>query len=89
MGEWQPIETAPKDGTAVLLCWAINAGGKPIDWRTDPTTADVFVQVAAWWAGDNDWIVYCSMVREPSLHFKPTHWMPLPPPPGGDGGGQG
>ena len=81
MTDWQPIETAPKDGTAVLLCWARSADGAPIDWRQDPETAGVFVQVASWWAGDGEWIVYCSMVRDPSLHFEPTHWMPLPPPP--------
>lgn len=71
---WQPIETAPKDGTEVLLCRALNADQQPIvgeGWG-------VFVQVAAWWEGDNAWIVYCSMVREPRLHFAPTHWMPLP-----------
>ena len=81
MTEWQPIETAPKDGTGVLLCWAIDADGKPIDWRKSPKTSHVFVQVAAWWEGDNAWIVYTDSVQEPAVHFTPTHWMPLPPPP--------
>jgi hypothetical protein len=76
---WQPIDTAPKDGTAVLLCRAIDADGNPIDWREN--SLGVFVQVAAWWEGDDDWIVYCSQAREPALHFEPTHWMPLPSPP--------
>jgi len=78
---WRPIETAPKDGTSILLAWAINANGQPIRWDEDLQTAQVHVQVAAWWEGENDWIVYCSMVRDPALHFKPTHWMPLPEPP--------
>lgn len=77
---WQPIETAPKDGTAVFLCWAIDSDGNRIDWTEDMTTAGVFVQAASWW--DNEgWVVYCSMIREPRLHFEPTHWMPLPEPP--------
>jgi hypothetical protein len=80
---WQPIETAPMDGSAILLCWAIDGDGRPIDWHADLSTAGVFVQVASWWASENDWIVYCDMVRDPALHFKPTHWMPLPPSPGG------
>lgn len=80
MSEWQPIETAPKDGTSVLLCWAINADGKPIDWRKDLKTAQVFVQVASWWS-DDGWVVYCSQIEEPRLHFNPTNWMPLPAPP--------
>lgn len=71
--QWQPIETAPKDGTEILLCQATNADGKPITG----TSWGIFVQVAAWWEGDG-WTVYCSLVQEPSLHFEPTHWMPLP-----------
>lgn len=82
---WRSIGTAPKDGTGVLLCWAINAGGNPIDWEKDPSTADVFVQAASWWGGENDgkgaWMVYNNRIHEEPLHFEPTHWMPLPPPP--------
>jgi hypothetical protein len=74
--QWQPIETAPKDGRSILLCMGADADGKPID----PVAFDVFCQVAAWW-GSEEWIVYCSMVHEPRLHFSPTHWMPLPAPP--------
>lgn len=81
MKEWQTIETAPKDATAILLCKAIDADGNPIDWCDDLTTAQVFVQVAAWWPGDNAWVVYCSQIAEPRLHFNPTHWMALPMPP--------
>ena len=44
MTTWQPIDTAPRDGTAVILCWAIDADGAPIDWTTDAKTAGVFVQ---------------------------------------------
>lgn len=72
---WQPIGTAPKDGTEILLCRAIDADGKPIS----DDAWGVFVQVAAWWGdGDGEWIVYCSLIQEPRLHFEPTHWTPLP-----------
>lgn len=73
---WKSIETAPKDGTAVLLCRSKDADGKPIDgdaWG-------VFVQVAAWWE-DGEWVVYCSLPSEPRLHFNPDYWMELPNPP--------
>lgn len=76
--DWQPIETAPKDGTGILLCRALSADKEPIrgaSWG-------IFVQVAAWWSesdgGHGEWIVYCSMIQEPRLHFEPSHWMPLP-----------
>lgn len=77
---WKSIDSVPKDGRAVLLCWAFDADGKPIDWEADPSTAGVFIQVASWWEHDG-WVVYCSQVKDPSLHFNPTHWMEVPPPP--------
>lgn len=80
--EWKTIDTAPKDGTALILCWARDADGDPINWVDDPKTAGVFVQVASWWGEEDGWVVYCHMPREPRLHFVPTHWQPLPPPPG-------
>lgn len=77
-GEWKPIEGAPKDGTEILVC----------RWPTcDEKATDLSLscQVAAWWSEENDgegaWIVYCSILREPELHFEPTHYRELPPPP--------
>lgn len=75
-GYWQPIETAPRDGTQILLCRAWDAEGRAI-------TGDswgLHVQVAAWWGDkeDGEWIVYCSFPDEPRLFFEPTHWMPVP-----------
>lgn len=83
MSEWISVadQEPPKDGRALLLCWAIDADGGLIDWNKEPNTAGVFVQVAAWWGEDYGWIVYCDLIREPRLHFEPTHWMPLPEPP--------
>ena len=75
---WQPIDTAPKDGTSVLLCKAIDADGRLFDYKKDVSTAQVFVQVAAWWGAEEGWIVYQSLICERRVHFDPTHWMPLP-----------
>ena len=72
--EWKPIETAPKDGSEILLCRQTNVDGMPV------VHFGVFCQVAAWWEGEESWVVYCNLVAEPSLHFEPSHWMPLPPP---------
>ena len=74
--EWQPIETAPKDGTFMIL-----SGYKyNNEWRA--AIADVFVMNARWvaygrWCGRyEEWTG--SRVDE---LYPPTHWMPLPPPP--------
>ena len=71
----KPIETAPKDGTHALICRATDADGKPMG-----ESFGLFVQRAAWWEGEG-WVVYCSMVQEPTCFFEPTHWMEIPPPP--------
>jgi hypothetical protein len=63
---WQPIETAPKDGTPVLLFGKFTSlsgaeGG----------------YIGQWFQGYSDrgwWVVS-------ALPFFPTHWMPLPEPP--------
>lgn len=76
MPEWQPIETAPKDGTAILA-YSRQAGleGKLLRshgvkvtwWRTD-RARDGFTG----WGEFND-------------QFWPaTHWTPLPEPPKSD-----
>lgn len=75
--EWQPIETAPKDGTCILICKATDADGEPIVGET----FGLFVHRAAWWDFDNAWIVYNSVFQELPAFFEPTHWMPLPEPP--------
>jgi len=68
--QWQPIDTAPKDGTNVLLfCTTavmpktdiyLLCGGEPFE------SFEV-----GWWNDDtSEWeTVYCA---------PPTHWMPLP-----------
>jgi len=80
MSEWQPIETAPKDGTFILVCQTLTKK------QAKDKAYGIFFQVAAWWADEEDekdgrWAIYCDLPSEPSLHFNPTHWMPLPEPP--------
>jgi hypothetical protein len=69
--QWQPIETAPKDGTQLLLyCgdeWCgilVGHYGELITW--DDITGNEEVETC-WQSGLEK---YC-----------PTHWMPLPKPP--------
>ena len=71
--EWQPIETAPKDGRSLLL--------------TDESipTRDVEYQicfVGSWSATVNDWADDYNLSRGLSGEdFIITHWMPPPEPP--------
>jgi hypothetical protein len=73
--EWQPIETAPKDGTEVLVWNGGNDG-----FYTTPGQMGVAYwgrqgfpeRKRAWCASD-----CCDGVTT----YTPTHWMPLPAPP--------
>jgi hypothetical protein len=72
MMDWQPIETAPKDGTNVLLyaTWMDISVGKfyrDERWRL---TADGFL------AKESEGDTYTEY-----FEVAPTHWMPLPPKP--------
>ena len=79
-GIWQPIETAPKDGTWVL---AISTPeGRPLSLCHD-SSAETFYD----WMSDSffsgGWTDYTN--DGPPYHHttrhEPTHWMPLPPNP--------
>lgn len=87
MTTWQPIETAPMDGTDVLVLFNI---------------ASVWVAHIAFYRGEaewqesgqycwdaplEDWLGWWSYTRGSVSQEKldeyrtPTHWMPLPDPP--------
>lgn len=75
--EWQPIETAPKDGRWVLLC-GFDPDDDPVYGSTNPPAVVAFWREDDWgdeWAycfWDSDWRSFVD---------GPTHWMPLPEPP--------
>lgn len=70
MSEWQPIETAPMDGTPILCV---------VKGIYEPTGEPFHPDVAHWdgdeWTGTN-----CEVDNERNT-YQPTHWMPLPEPP--------
>lgn len=75
---WQPIDTAPRDGSALLVMrddWPGAENGRAESCTNHNT------YVAGWWKGDEAWICYMDQVQEPQCPVVPTHWMPLPPPP--------
>ena len=66
--DWRPIESAPKDGTSILL-WAMTH----ID--------GVGCQLVAWWnRTDENWTFHVDF-EEVLFAHSPRYWMPLPAPP--------
>lgn len=71
--EWQPIETAPKGWTAILVGCNYYRHGKSqvtLAWYD----RGMWVEGSYW---DDDEEEYVASQCE----FKATHWMPLPEPP--------
>lgn len=79
MTDWQPIETAPRDGAVVLLkaVWNGEDLMPPIrgKWSTDKTRGGGPGMVRDGWIGENG--------NPFAVSYDPTHWQPLPPPPKG------
>lgn len=63
---WRPIETAPKDGTAVLVYLA----------PFEPMQGSYIATYDAWFVGARSIIG-----KQLGDAYTPTHWMPLPAPP--------
>jgi hypothetical protein len=73
--DWQPIETAPKDGTYVLLSGDGHVSvGK---WEEDSGRTLIAGDPPYWSPYDHS---YWDRLIDDSW-FAPTHWMPLPAPP--------
>jgi hypothetical protein len=67
--QWQPIETAPKDGTPIL---AREKGAGPA----------VYMMCTMWSGSELEgWRIPGARGWTNARWFHPTHWMHLPPPP--------
>jgi hypothetical protein len=66
--DWQPIETAPKDGTRVDL-WCIPSFGH------SGRVSDCWFSIGKWWMDD----AFGNDCR--SEVANAVHWMPVPEPP--------
>lgn len=69
MTEWRDIESAPRDGTRVLVYAQLNP---PEKWHESIRDMPPFMCVAGYHP-DGGWCV-CT-------EREATHWMPLPEPP--------
>lgn len=77
MIEWQPIETAPRDGTEIILMLGAE-NGKLLAWISSFIDTETFshgklIRKSQHWQMPM-WAV--------SRELEPTHWMPIPKAPG-------
>ena len=92
--KWQPIESAPKDGSVVLLlsaAYTVEIPGQPLIAHQPK------VAIGKWWPDGDSWVDEYGMLGRECYTlavtgvwesgggwFQPnevTHWMPLPSPP--------
>lgn len=71
--QWQPIETAPKDGRSILL---YSPSGAMVKASWEDVDFDEFRGVSLY-----DWVASGCVFAEWEMRSQPTHWMPLPPAP--------
>ena len=79
MTNWQPISTAPRDGTEIL---ALEIVDSPIGRR-------LYYAVVNWEQGAGgpgiefgEWRDMGDIGAAGTYNFEPQYWMPLPEPPG-------
>lgn len=69
MTDWQPIETAPRDGTPIIV------------WDGEIRTLTVWGKVSHVPIYGFLEVVGCDFNDTDLMGPQPTHWMPLPLPP--------
>ena len=80
MSEWQPIETAPKDGTRILVSFG-TMGVWLVSWDTPEWWGSHDDGSGIWCTDDNKHGPYALRGYNDDGPRAPTHWMPLPAPP--------
>lgn len=87
MAEWQPMTTAPKSGTPILIAtaeqivlaaWHPGVGGPGVSSST-PQQPDWCVWANGDTLPDEGWDTGAGWFM--GISGLPTHWMPLPDPP--------
>lgn len=85
MNEWQPIETAPRDGSFIMLfvprgqleTGPVTIGGY---WKAEDRQENGRFKKGEWTLAD-----FCGWLGADADYgasfCHPTHWMPLPAPP--------
>jgi hypothetical protein len=66
MTEWQPIETAPKDGSIIPCCWAGGDNWFGLRWKTNRRVDQSYFGDPE---EDDDYDL---------IDRQPTHWFQLP-----------
>lgn len=78
--EWQPIETAPKDGTRII-CAAIGHSDTWVRLESGGHSLQSNPTLRVWWASSGSWSEKFNKFYdgvEPSGFANISHWMPMP-----------
>jgi hypothetical protein len=71
---WEPIDTAPQDGTRILLYEVTMDVVVSGHWHVDPgiDTPDAYEPAWSWWVADNDVILW-----DGGPDDMPRYWAPI------------
>lgn len=73
--QWQPIETAPKDGTEVLLFEIVDVWGDDAEYPKPYIYSGKYDHNRSEKYYGTKWMC----LEYDAFNRHPTHWMPLPP----------
>ncbi len=81
--EWQPIETAPKDGTQILgydasETYLPDEGDKGYIEEDSGYVHELTRPVMVLWWKQYEWGGSWKLAHYGAFSYNPTHWMPLP-----------